>query len=197
MERRQAEDVLLDPTEEARAEHVLDLLDGGLGQLVVAVLGLELANVVLVRREGVEEPEELADVVVDRGAGEEDAEAAADGLDGLVQLAVVAALEALALVDDHALPARDLAQGRRLGRHVLVRGQDDVRPQGPVVGEELGLLDDLARGRVAVEGHDVQVRRRPLGELAQPVAEGGHGHDDQERLARLSAEPGALLIPRT
>ena len=112
MQVRQIEDILLDATEEVRLERVLDFLDAVLGDL--SVPGAQLGHVELARVERVKEPEQLVKVVVDRGAAEQQAEATADGEDVPEQLALVAALESLTLIDDDAFPSDDLLERGRL-----------------------------------------------------------------------------------
>jgi len=159
--------LLLEAPEQERPEHLVQAPDdeqrlllvqlhllagGGEGRvepLLEGGAGLEDGG-----QQEVEEGPELGQLVLERRAGEEQAVRRDVGhVERVGELAVVV-LHAVALVDDHVLPA-DLAQARLVPDHVLVGGGDHVE----LAAADLR-LQALARVRVALVD-DVDDRGRP------------------------------------
>lgn len=116
----------------------------------------------------------LAEVVVKRSAGQNDALGDPERRDGVVQLAVLAALQPLSFVDDEAVPAVDATEHASVALDSLVRGEHDMRLQGTTRVEQLVFFDDLARFAVA---------------LCSPVSEGRRSHDRLESTYVVRDDP--------
>jgi hypothetical protein len=169
--------VALEAAQQKRPQHFVQLAN----HLLLLVLVGQIEPLVKVVRRGehvgqqeVEQRPQLVQIVLQRRAGEQQAIGGVKVAHHRGELGVLV-LDAVRLVDDQVLEA-ELGQRRLLDHGDLVRRQHDVeRVRHELLGDEGG-----ARLLVAVElAH--AARRKPLVELAIPVAERRLGHNDDVR----------------
>jgi hypothetical protein len=145
--------------------------------LVAAAEGVLRAEDLLVQQG--HQPEQLHQVVLERGGGEQQLGAALEGgSEGLARLVamLVGIAQAVGLVDDDEIPG-DLRQQGRLVRRERVRADD---------GE--GLIEAVAGGAhgAAVHEHGLQIEL--LLELAVPLRAQGGGREDEDAVLPLGDE---------
>lgn len=86
----------------------------------------------------------------------------AQSRDGVVELAVLSALQTLALVDDEAVPPANAAEDAAVARYGFVSREDDMRLQRAGRVEELVILDDLARVGIALHAITTESAERKV-----------------------------------
>lgn len=178
--------LFLDPAQQERLQDAVQLLDDLLVSLLFLFVGhvfLALAQVeplveVVRRRENlrqkeVEQGPELMEIVLKRGARQQQAIATVKLAEPLRDLAVLI-LELVGLVDDDVFPLK-LEQLVHAGSHTFERGEADIELARLKVVFQDVLALSLRRDQV--EAADL---RAPLFELLLPVGDDGLGDYDHE-----------------
>ena len=177
----------------AKPHHLLRVnLPPAAAKLILEILPAR----VLLRVQHVHHPEELANVVLDGRAGEEE-EPVVPNLHHRLGGLRVDILEFMRLVDDAERPLKlrdEIGEpSRRLeGDEEDVELGRSLRSAGLEV--KLSLLAHASILGVSVEDDDVHLR--PLLHLAFPVAEGGEGRDDEKRAGRAKLARAHVLHDR-
>ena len=177
----------------AKPHHLLRVnLPPAAAKLILEILPAR----VLLRVQHVHHPEELANVVLDGRAGEEE-EPVVPNLHHRLGGLRVDILEFMRLVDDAERPLKlrdEIGEpSRRLeGDEEDVELGRSLRSAGLEV--KLRLLAHASILGVSVEDDDVHLR--PLLHLAFPVAEGGEGRDDEKRAGRAKLARAHVLHDR-